>query len=140
MEIPYEGGHLSALHVRAEGVQGSLRSGLKAQHLQWEHEGLKIEAFDADLAWDPRAWVERVVQQPHRGEAWRQALANLQTRFDQETEEFLGEAAQLKRRGDQPALHRQCTLFMQNHQEQLEAEFYRLASPAGRRPVFSGVD
>jgi secernin len=94
----------------------------------------------AVVPWHPQTWMERLMPQPHRWEMWRQALANLQARFDQETEEFLSEAAQLKRRGENSALQRQCTLFMQNHQEQLEAEFYRLASPARRRPVFSSVE
>jgi translocation and assembly module TamB len=51
--------------VKAEGVQGSLRSGVKAQHLQWEQGGLEIEAFDADLAWDPLALIRATVRVGH---------------------------------------------------------------------------
>jgi len=49
----------------AEGVQGSLRSGLHAAHLQWEREGLKIEAFDVHLAWQPLELLERTVKLDH---------------------------------------------------------------------------
>ena len=48
--------------MKAEGVQGSLRTGLKAKHLAWEKEGLKIEAFDADLAWQPLAIARATVK------------------------------------------------------------------------------
>jgi translocation and assembly module TamB len=48
--------------VRAEGVQGSLRDGLNAQHLQWEHEGLKIEAFDVEFAWQPLALARATIR------------------------------------------------------------------------------
>jgi len=48
--------------IKAEGVEGSLRSGLKAKHIQWEKEGLKVEAFDADLAWQPLAIARATVK------------------------------------------------------------------------------
>lgn len=41
--------------VQAEGVEGSLRTGLKAKRIAWEKDGLKVEAFDAQLAWQPLA-------------------------------------------------------------------------------------
>jgi translocation and assembly module TamB len=41
--------------LSAEGVQGSLRSGLTATRIGWEKDGLKVEAFDAQLAWQPLA-------------------------------------------------------------------------------------
>lgn len=51
--------------MRAEGVRGSLREGLTAQHLQWEQGGLKIEAFDADFAWQPLAIARDTVKIEH---------------------------------------------------------------------------
>lgn len=51
--------------VRAEGVRGSLREGLTAQHLRWERDGLTIEAFDADLAWQPLAIARGTVRIEH---------------------------------------------------------------------------
>jgi translocation and assembly module TamB len=41
--------------MKAEGVQGSLRSGLKASRIEWEKDGMKVEARDAELAWQPLA-------------------------------------------------------------------------------------
>jgi translocation and assembly module TamB len=49
-------------NLRAEGVQGSLRDGLNAQHLQWEQGGLKIEAFDVEFAWQPLAIARDTIQ------------------------------------------------------------------------------
>ena len=51
--------------MKAEGVQGSLRDGLKAQHIQWEKDGLKVEVFDADLAWQPLAIARATVKLDH---------------------------------------------------------------------------
>jgi translocation and assembly module TamB len=51
--------------LTAEGVRGSLRSGFQARHLQWEQGGLKVEVFDADLAWQPLELVERTVKLDH---------------------------------------------------------------------------
>lgn len=51
--------------MRAEGVSGSLREGLTAQHLQWEKDGLKIEAFDVDFAWQPLAIARDTVKIEH---------------------------------------------------------------------------
>jgi translocation and assembly module TamB len=51
--------------MTAEGVRGSLRDGLRAQHLRWEHEGLKIEAFDADFAWRPLAIARDTIKIDH---------------------------------------------------------------------------
>jgi translocation and assembly module TamB len=51
--------------LEAEGVQGSLRSGLQVKRLQWEHEGLKLEAFDAQLAWQPLALARATVKLNH---------------------------------------------------------------------------
>lgn len=49
----------------AEGVQGSLRSGLQVKHLQWEQDGLKIEVFDANLSWQPLDLVRWTVKLDH---------------------------------------------------------------------------
>src|SRR5688572_13601929 len=51
--------------VTAEGVQGALRSGLRARRLSWEAEGLKVEATDVQLAWQPRALLSGLVQLDH---------------------------------------------------------------------------
>jgi translocation and assembly module TamB len=51
--------------LSAEGVQGSLRSGVNARHLQWEKDGLKIEAFDAQLAWQPLALMRGTIRLDH---------------------------------------------------------------------------
>ncbi|NPC57347.1 translocation/assembly module TamB domain-containing protein [Caenimonas soli] len=51
--------------VTAEGVQGSLRSGMQAKRLLWEAEGLKVEATDVQLAWQPMALIVGVVQLDH---------------------------------------------------------------------------
>lgn len=88
------------------------------------------------VPWHPGAWAQRQTT-PHRFTLWREAVGQLQTRIDQETEEFIAQAKSLK--GDRAALHRQTTLFMQNHLEQLESTFFRLDT-AGRRPVFSTVE
>jgi dipeptidase len=62
-------------------------------------------------------------------ESWhrfRQSMAVLQARLDQQTEEFCVEAAALKRDQEHNLLSRQAGLFMQNHYELLEAELQRL--------------
>jgi translocation and assembly module TamB len=41
--------------LKAEGVEGSLRAGLKAKSIAWEKDGLVVEAKDAELAWQPLA-------------------------------------------------------------------------------------
>jgi translocation and assembly module TamB len=56
---------LARYQVSAEGVQGALRSGLQAKRLQWETEGLKVEATDVQLAWQPMALLGGVVQLDH---------------------------------------------------------------------------
>ena len=40
--------------VTAEGVSGSLRSGLRVQRLVWEKDGLRAEASDVALEWSPQ--------------------------------------------------------------------------------------
>jgi translocation and assembly module TamB len=39
--------------LTAEGMSGTLRSGLNVRRLAWERDGLKIEAEDVELAWRP---------------------------------------------------------------------------------------
>jgi translocation and assembly module TamB len=51
--------------LSAQGVQGSLRGGVNARHLQWEKDGLKIEAFDAQVAWQPLALIRGTIQLDH---------------------------------------------------------------------------
>lgn len=49
----------------AEGVEGSLRSSLRARRLLWEAQGLKIEAFDVQLAWQPLALIGGTLKLDH---------------------------------------------------------------------------
>lgn len=61
-------------------------------------------------------------------DAWgrlRQCLIAFQARIDQETDEFLSENRPLRSQ-DHAAFARQAALFMQNHAEQLEAEYLRI--------------
>jgi translocation and assembly module TamB len=51
--------------LSAEGVRGSLRSGLHVQRLVWEREGLKVEAQDVDLDWTPLWLMEGIVKLNH---------------------------------------------------------------------------
>jgi secernin len=92
-----------------------------------------------DNYWHPRRLAEMVTQKSRRRDSWRSALCQLQARVDQETEDFLTEAADLKSRGEGRTLQRQATLFMQNHVEQLEAAYQRLLLPAPRRPAYAAV-
>lgn len=39
--------------LRAEGVTGALRSGLKAQRLVWEKDGIRVEAGQVEAEWQP---------------------------------------------------------------------------------------
>src|SRR4051794_12008624 len=48
--------------LEADGATGSLRTGLHAQRLQWAQGGLKVEAFDAQLAWQPLALLRSTVR------------------------------------------------------------------------------
>jgi translocation and assembly module TamB len=51
--------------LTAEGVQGSLRGGLHVQRIAWEKDGLRIEADDVRLAWQPIALLSGIVQLDH---------------------------------------------------------------------------
>lgn len=48
--------------LQSEGVSGSLRSGLRVQRLVWEQGGLRVEAHEVTLTWQPMALVTRTVQ------------------------------------------------------------------------------
>ncbi len=67
----------------------------------------------------------------------REAFARLQARFEQETEEFLKEAVELKRRGGLSDLQRQASLFMEHNLEQFEETLSEVASPRSRAAVGS---
>lgn len=41
--------------LRAEGVEGSLRAGLRVKRLLWERGGFKVEALDVHVEWTPLA-------------------------------------------------------------------------------------
>jgi translocation and assembly module TamB len=43
--------------LQVEGVQGSLRSGMRVKRLLWERGGLKVEAFEVQLEWQPLALI-----------------------------------------------------------------------------------
>jgi translocation and assembly module TamB len=51
--------------LTAEGVQGSLRSGLHVRRLVWERDGLKIEASDVELEWQPLWLLEGTIKLDH---------------------------------------------------------------------------
>ncbi len=51
--------------VTGEGIRGSLRDGLTATRIEWQQEGLKIEAFDAELAWQPLALARSTLRLDH---------------------------------------------------------------------------
>lgn len=51
--------------LTAEGVRGSLRSGLHVDRLSWEREGLKLEATDVELAWQPLPLLEGIIKLDH---------------------------------------------------------------------------
>jgi secernin len=72
---------------------------------------------------------------PVRWNTLRTSFATLQGRFDQETEEFLPEAASLKLAADRTSLRRQTSLFMQNHLEQMEMELQRLRAEPRKMPT-----
>jgi translocation and assembly module TamB len=48
--------------VTAEGVRGSLRSGLRVHRLAWEKDGVQVQADDVDLTWQPFALLGGVVK------------------------------------------------------------------------------
>jgi translocation and assembly module TamB len=45
--------------LTAEGVTGSLRSGLRIQRLVWEKDGLRAEAADVRIEWSPQSLLAR---------------------------------------------------------------------------------
>ena len=45
--------------LQAEGVTGSLRHGLAVQQLTWNQGGLRVQAQQAELAWQPLALLQR---------------------------------------------------------------------------------
>jgi len=51
--------------LTAEGVRGSLRSGLHVQRLAWERDGLKVEASDVELEWQPIWLLEGTIKLDH---------------------------------------------------------------------------
>jgi secernin len=61
------------------------------------------------------------IRKDHRRRALaREAFARLQIRFEQETEEFMKEGAELKQRGCLADFQRQASLFMEHNVEQFE--------------------
>jgi dienelactone hydrolase len=80
VEIPYEGGHLSALYVRAEGVQGRAPVLVQLNGLDSTKEMKYLVGLPAWLA--RRGVSSLIVDQPGTGEALR--LRGLAARFDAE--------------------------------------------------------
>jgi hypothetical protein len=64
--------------------------------------------------------AEQLDEHPDRLGHAREHFARLQARFDQETEEFLSEAAALKQRDAQTELRRHASLFMQHNVERFD--------------------
>ncbi len=48
--------------LSADGVQGSLRDGLRVKRLQWKKDGLDVEATDVYLEWQPLALIRGQVK------------------------------------------------------------------------------
>lgn len=48
--------------LTVEGVTGSLRSGLRVQRLVWEQDGLRVEAGEVHLEWEPQALLARQIR------------------------------------------------------------------------------
>jgi secernin len=72
---------------------------------------------------------------PERWPRVRDGFAHLQARFDQEAEEFAGEAAALRERGAVDDLRRLAGLLMEHQVEQFENVLERLFAPALRVPA-----
>ncbi len=91
------------------------------------------------LWWRFQHLLELLGRNPGRWALVHDCLDTLQTRFDQEAEEFGSEAAELKRTPNLDKLRRLASLLMQNHLELFEAELGRLQHSVGRRSVFTRV-
>lgn len=48
--------------LEAEGVEGSLRSGWRIKRLAWDKDGLRVEAIDVMLKWQPLALLNRTLR------------------------------------------------------------------------------
>ncbi|WP_427913259.1 translocation/assembly module TamB domain-containing protein [Ramlibacter sp. MMS24-I3-19] len=48
--------------IKAEGVQGSLRGGLRVERLAWAQDGLSVEARAVQLGWQPLLLLHRKLQ------------------------------------------------------------------------------
>ncbi len=55
--------------VIAEGVQGSLRSGLRIGRVEWQQDGLRVEAFDARMEWQPLSLLWGTLEFSHSSAA-----------------------------------------------------------------------
>ncbi|GAB2586448.1 hypothetical protein GCM10027034_18510 [Ramlibacter solisilvae] len=51
--------------LTVQDATGSLRTGLQARQLRWEHEGLKVEAEGVRLAWQPLALARSTLRVDH---------------------------------------------------------------------------
>lgn len=80
VQIPYEGGHLSALYVRADGVQGRAAVLVQLNGLDSTKEMKYLVGLPAWLA--KRGVASLIVDQPGTGDALR--LRGLTARFDTE--------------------------------------------------------
>jgi translocation and assembly module TamB len=52
----------SRIAVRGEGVQGAIRGAWHIQRIVWERDGLRLEAEDVRLQWEPVALLKRTLQ------------------------------------------------------------------------------
>ncbi|QJW83974.1 BamA/TamA family outer membrane protein [Ramlibacter terrae] len=48
--------------LQTDGVQGSVRNGWRIQRMVWEKDGLRIEALDITLKWQPLALLSRTLR------------------------------------------------------------------------------
>jgi secernin len=75
---------------------------------------------DSELWTRTQQLVRHLGKVPDRWLRVRETLGKLQTRFEQELEEYLAEAASLKKRGEQGQLRRLAGSLMQSHVERFE--------------------
>jgi secernin len=95
------------------------------------------EANAAVLLGRIQRFGEQISKDRRRFAQVRETFARLQARFEQETEEFLKEAVELKRRGGLSDLQRQASLFMEHNLEQFEETLSEVTSLRPRAAVGS---
>ena len=82
---------------------------------------------------------EHLQQAQHRLPVCHEALARVQARMDQETEEFIADRSALKQAGSRDELQRQATYFMQHNLEQFQMLLEGMMRITIRIPARSGA-